>query len=191
MSGALRLEALPERRLPGPKEDFGQALRRRTVLGAAALAMLFAAGCASPRRPSVRVQGAARAHWSGRLSLRVDSDPEQNFFASFDLRGDARRGELALTTPLGNTLAQLRWSPEGAILRDSSGTRPFNSVDALVEAATGTAIPVQALFDWLDGRPSHAPGWTANLGQVSEGRLQAKRNAPLPTAELRVVFEQP
>ncbi|RYF43563.1 MAG: hypothetical protein EOO27_44210, partial [Comamonadaceae bacterium] len=69
-------------------------------------------------------------------------------------------------------------------------TRRFDSVDALVQAATGAAIPVGALFGWLAGRDDQIPGWTAELGQLSQGRLQARRDAPLPTADLRVVFER-
>ena len=54
---------------------------------------------------------------------------------------------------------------------------------------TGAALPVDALFQWLAGQPAAVPGWRADLSQVASGRLQAVRESPQPTADLRVVFE--
>ncbi|MES1264021.1 MAG: lipoprotein insertase outer membrane protein LolB [Variovorax sp.] len=124
------------------------------------------------------------------MSLRVDSDPVQTFSALFDLRGNPQAGDLTLTSPLGNTLAQLHWAPGTALLRNGGETRRFDSVEALAEAATGAAIPVGALFAWLAGRDEHVPGWRPNLTQVSTGRLQATRESPQPRADLRIVFER-
>lgn len=124
------------------------------------------------------------------MSLRIDSDPVQTFAALFELRGNAETGSLTLSTPIGSTLASLQWAPGEATLHDGRQTRRFDSVDALVQAATGAAIPVGALFGWLAGRNDQVPGWTAELGQLAQGRLQARRDAPLPTADLRVVFER-
>lgn len=124
------------------------------------------------------------------MSLRIDSDPVQTFAALFDLRGNAQTGELTLTSPIGSTLAALRWSPGEATLNDGRQVRRFGSVDALIEAATGAAIPVDALFGWLAGRNESVAGWTAQLGQFDKGRIQATRDTPLPRAELRIAFER-
>ena len=123
------------------------------------------------------------------MSLRVDDAPAQSFSALFDLRGDPRSGELTLTSPIGSTLGQARWSPGEAVLRNGAEVRRFDSVEALIEAATGAAIPVDALFAWLDGRDQPVAGWKADLSQVGAGRLQAVRSAPQPTADLRIVFD--
>ena len=48
-------------------------------------------------------------------------------------------------------------------------TREFDSVDALVAHATGAAIPVAALFDWLRGIDTPVPGWQADLSQLAAG----------------------
>ncbi len=124
------------------------------------------------------------------MSLRIDSEPVQTFAALFELRGTAQAGELILTTPIGSTLASLRWAPGEATLNDGRQTRRFESVDALIQAATGAAIPVGALFGWLAGRDEPVPGWTPELGQWAQGRLQARRQAPSPTADLRIAFER-
>jgi outer membrane lipoprotein LolB len=162
-------------------------LIRRSALLAGCAGLLLVTGCASPGRPA---GGAAIEAWSGRLSLRVDSEPVQSFSALFELRGAPQAGDLTLTSPIGSTLAQLHWSPGEALLRNGSETRRFDSVDALIEAATGAAIPVGALFSWLAGRDERVPGWRADLSQVGTGRLQATRDAPHPRADLRIVFER-
>ncbi|EJL73768.1 MULTISPECIES: lipoprotein insertase outer membrane protein LolB [unclassified Variovorax] len=124
------------------------------------------------------------------MSLRIDSEPVQTFAALFELRGSAETGDLTLTTPIGSTLAQLHWAPGEALLKDGSKTRRFDSVDALIEAATGAAIPVGALFGWLAGRNDPVPGWKPDLAQLGNGRLQAVRESPSPRADLRIVFER-
>ncbi|MBT2303509.1 hypothetical protein J7E70_23965 [Variovorax paradoxus] len=162
-------------------------MNRRLALSAGGAGVLLLAGCASPVGPTGALGTEA---WSGRLSLRIDSEPVQTFSALFELRGAPRAGELTLTSPIGSTLAQLHWAPGEALLKDGSKTRRFDSLDALIEAATGAAIPVAALFGWLAGREERVPGWRPDLSQIGTGRLQATRDAPQPRADLRIVFER-
>jgi len=125
------------------------------------------------------------------MALRVDGEPPQNFSAFFDLRGDAIAGELRLTSPIGSTLGVARWSPGEAVLEDGSRSRRFGSAEDLLKAATGAAIPLDALFGWLAGQSRPVPGWRADLGQFDAGRINAWRDTPQPRAELRVIFERP
>lgn len=169
--------------------DAADLSRRGAALLLSGLALGVLAGCAAP--PTVTRPGSPAAQtWSGRLSLRVDSEPVQTFSASFELRGDPQAGELTLTSPIGSILARLHWAPGEALLQNGSQMRRFDSVDALSEAATGAAIPVGALFAWLAGRNEAAPGWRPDLSRVAEGRLQATRESPQPRADLRLVFER-
>lgn len=163
---------------------------RRLLLKAAAgaLAAVLVAGCATPARPPAAEAAAGPESWSGRMSLRIDSEPVQTFSALFELRGGPGRGTLTLTTPIGSTLAVLQWSPGEALLKNGSETRRYASVDALIEAATGASIPVGALFGWLAGRDEAVPGWRPDLSQRAAGRLQAVRDSPLPRADLRIAF---
>jgi len=155
-------------------------------LGLAALALLLA-GCAVPPRtaapPGVQV-------WSGRLALAVEDQASQSFSAGFELKGSAEAGELSLFNPLGGIVALLSWTPGQATLRAGSTTRQFSSVEALAQEATGQPLPVAALFDWLAGKPTAVQGWEPDVSQVAEGRLRARRTAPPPAADLRVVFER-
>jgi outer membrane lipoprotein LolB len=163
---------------------------RRHYLGRAALlfTLLLLAGCAQPPLASAPQETDAPV-WRGRLALRVDSEPPQSFFAAFELRGQAHAGELQLFSPLGSTLARLQWSPGSARLHNNGETRQFDSLDALATQATGAAIPLAALFAWLAGQPVRSEGWEADLTQLNEGRLLARRSTPAPTSELRLILE--
>lgn len=125
------------------------------------------------------------------MSLTIKSEPEQSFTAGFELKGRTERGELTLISPLGNVLGVLRWAPGAAEL--DSGNRNiqrFESVDALMAQATGAAVPLAALFGWLQGDNATASGWTADLSRQGEGRILATRVQPLPQADLRVVLDR-
>ncbi len=166
-------------------------MKRRTSLRAATAAasglLLALAGCAvSPTRPEP-----AAPRWSGRLALQIEGRPEGSFSASFDLRGSARAGELELLTPLGGTAAWLQWTPQGARLRaPGQPERQAASLDELLVQATGTPLPVAALFDWLAGIPRVADGWQADLSGRAEGRLRARR-LTAPSADLRILLHTP
>ena len=162
---------------------------RRAALGALAAATLWVAGCAQPQRVAPRNEITAGA-WSGRLALQVEDNPSQSFSAGFELRGRPDAGELTLFNPLGGTLAALTWSPGSATLRSGNQVRQFESIDALVAGATGTAIPVASLFDWLAGNNTPVAGWEADLSQLADGRLRARRTAPPPMADLRVALDK-
>jgi outer membrane lipoprotein LolB len=157
--------------------------------GLLALSLAVLAGCATAP-PSPAPQASAAGPWSGRLALQVKDKPEQSFSAMFELKGTAQAGELSLSNPLGGTIALLSWSPGTATLRSNGQTRQFASVDALVEHATGSAIPVAALFEWLRGVPAAVPGWHADLSQLAQGRIFASRSEPPPQADLRVAIDR-
>ncbi|MBG9389561.1 outer membrane lipoprotein LolB [Caenimonas aquaedulcis] len=159
---------------------------RVSLLAASAL---FLAGCASAPKTE-RALAQDEGPWSGRLALQVEGNQSQSFAAGFDLRGNAASGELTLSNPLGGTLAVLSWAPGSAMLRNGGQTRQFESVDALVAHATGSAIPVAALFDWLRGTNTPVPGWQANLSLLPQGRLSAHRTHPQPEADLRIALER-
>jgi outer membrane lipoprotein LolB len=161
------------------------ALARWSLAGA----VVLAAGCAIPPKAPPGADRAA-GPWSGRLALQVEGNQRQSFSASFELKGTPDTGELALHNPLGGTVAVLAWAPGSAKLRTSGQVRDFDSVDALVTHATGAAIPVAALFDWLRGVDTPVRGWRTDLSLLGQGRLRAERFEPPPRADLRVILDQ-
>ena len=161
-------------------------MRRRLLLEATCGVALALSGCAvsthSPIFPT---------RWAGRLALQVPDDPRQSFSAGFELRGSAQAGELELLAPGGATVALLQWLPGQARLSGPGlPTRQGHSVDDLTRDLTGAAVPVSALFDWLEGRPAEVPGWQVDLSAQAQGRLSARRQAA-PQAHLRIVMERP
>ncbi|MES2939950.1 MAG: lipoprotein insertase outer membrane protein LolB [Pseudomonadota bacterium] len=166
-------------------------LRGRSVGWTAALAaLLLVQGCATPRQPSAPAGQVQAQAVSGRLALQVEGQAGQSFSASFELRGAAQAGELELFSPLGSTLAKLSWDANGAALNNGGKTQQFTSLDALAAAATGTPIPIAALFDWLAGTDTAVPGWRVDLSQLQQGRIHARRLDPPPVADLRVAIER-
>lgn len=163
-----------------------QPSRRASLLWLAST--LLIASCATPVRE--RSPDARMGLWTGRLALQVEDKPSQSFSAGFELRGQATTGELTLLNPVGGTLAVLSWAPGAATLKASGQAQQFASVDALVEHATGSAIPMTALFDWLAGANTAVPGWKADLSQLGQGRLQALRQQPAPAVDLRVILDR-
>ena len=154
--------------------------RRLSLLACTALL----AACATPRAPQV-----GQAAWTGRLGLQVHSLPPQSVSVGFELTGSPQAGELALTSPLGNTLATVRWAPGQAELQRGGQVMRRDSLDELTTELGGTALPVAALFAWLRGQPEAAAGWEADLSRQPEGRINARRLTPEPAAELRIIFE--
>jgi outer membrane lipoprotein LolB len=167
---------------------------RRLLCAAVTLSLL--GGCASLAPPP------PAPDLAGRLAVNVDAaagSPARSFSADFDLRGNAERGLLRLTGPLGATLAEVRWQPGTAELSDGQGTRRFDTLDDMAQALFGEPLPLAALLDWLRGRPwAGAPsqprddgfeqlGWRIGLAGFADGRLQATRDrAPAVTVRARV-----
>ncbi len=150
-----------------------------------AIALLWMTGCAQ----SVKNSANEENFWSGRLALQVEDQASQSFSALFELRGSAQNGGLVLISPLGNRLAQLDWKDGHAQLTTGAKqTRESDSLDNLLHEATGTRIPVAALFSWLQGMQATAPGWQADLSGIADGRLLARRTDPVPQATLRIAL---
>jgi outer membrane lipoprotein LolB len=137
----------------------------------------------------VRVPSEQQPVWQGRLSVTVQSEPPQATSASFTLQGNAHNGTLDLFTPLGTTVASLHWSPQAAYLEQGSRADEFGSLDELTTKTTGAALPVQALFGWLRGQPTTVIGWTSDLSQLDQGKLNAKRQWPEPVVILRIQLD--
>jgi outer membrane lipoprotein LolB len=82
----------------------------------------------------------------------------------------------------------MRWGPARAELDNSGEVRKFESFSALAATVTGTDLPLSALFQWLSGTKSEAPGWQVDLSQFDQGRITARRITPLPEVDLRIIL---
>jgi outer membrane lipoprotein LolB len=153
-----------------------------------AFATLLLAACATPTRTTGTFD--AQNQWAGRLAIHVTGDTPQSLSADFELQGDAQTGSLLFLSPLGTAVARLDWAPGLAQLRQGGKTEQFASLNVLVLQATGTELPVAALFDWLHGTDTEAPGWRVDLQELPQGKLQAWRDDTTAPARLRILLER-
>jgi len=149
---------------------------------------LVLAGCATPQHDAGRPV-ANGDPWSGRLSVRLESEPAQSFAAGFELHGNARQGRLSLFSPFGATLAQLTWSPSMAQLQADGKAQSFASLDALTQQVVGTELPLAGIFAWLRGEQAEFGDWVPEVQDRSAGRLVARRTLPAPVVEMRLILE--
>jgi outer membrane lipoprotein LolB len=181
--------------MSGAPRQGGAVRMSRWLLAMTVATLGLLSACASLTPP--HAQGSQML--SGRLSLRVDSDPVRALSATFELSGNAQSGALVLSSPLGATLAQARWMPGEAVLETPGARARYSDLDSLAEQALGERVPLAALFDWLRGKPwADAPseslpggepgftqlGWRVGLARYSEGWVEAKRDA-VPAVTMR------
>lgn len=153
--------------------------------------LMWLSACSTPSLRPQATNTATPAFWSGRLALQIESSPSQNLSANFELLGSAQQGELLLLSPLGTTLGRLRWQPGLARLDQGDQHWQDSSVQTLTEQLTGTALPLDALFQWLAGQTQSAAGWQVDLSQFQDlGRLRAKRLQPEPRALLKLQLDR-
>ena len=148
-------------------------------------------GCTTPNRTTkpFSAEQVNAPEWQGRISVQVLGDAPSSMSASFLLRGDAKNGELDLYSPLGTTLGALQWTPQLVQLSDGGKHQYFNSLAELTEKTTGAALPVEAIFGWLQGQQINATGWQADLSNMSQGSLSARRTEPAPEVTLRIKLD--
>jgi len=172
-------------------------IRRFVLMTLAALV----GGCASTPQTDESLRG--------RLSVQVaaiDTAPPRSMSAAFVLSGDAVVGRLDLNTPIGTTLARASWAPGYVELATPQGTTSHASLGDMTREVVGEVLPVEALFDWLRGRPwSGAPsrtnsppmdagfeqlGWRVDLSRFEAGGLAARRDSP-PAVAVQVRLDRP
>jgi outer membrane lipoprotein LolB len=76
-------------------------------------------------------------------------------------------------------------------LQQGERIQTFADMPGLLQAATGAALPLNAVFDWLKGNPASSPGWDVDLSQHAQGRIRAHRSTPLPAVQLLIVLQSP
>lgn len=141
-------------------------------LVAACGAALVAAGCATPTAPPIVAEPArAPNFWSGRFAVTYTEGGyqprEERSSGRFSLLADGARRELELSSPLGQTMAQVTLESGEATLVASDGRQyRAESGEALTESVFGWRVPIGDLPRWLAGR-------VARPTQREDGRVVA------------------
>ena len=135
-----------------------------------ALACLLAlqlAGCATPPGlpdsavSSVTAPGYhAAIELGGRLTVRYQRNgQDQAMHGSFSWSQTAARTFVTLSSPLGQTLATIELTPQGAtLIQPGQPARSAADADALAADAFGWPLPVANLRNWLQGYTLDAQG---------------------------------
>jgi outer membrane lipoprotein LolB len=110
------------------------------------------------------------------------------------LTGNAQRGRLDLSTPIGVTMARASWQPGAVSVETPQGKSQHASLADMSRQVLGEELPVAAMFDWLRGRPwlgagsfaalpdepvgFHQLGWAVDLSRFDQSRIAARRSEP-------------
>ena len=178
----------------------------RCAAAGAVLAVMLT-GCAT--RPAAVDPLMSGDRFSGRMSVQidaVDAEPARSTSGAFELMGNAQRGRLDLTTPIGSTVARARWEPAGVFLETPQGNSQHPSLMDMTRTMLGEELPVPAMFDWLRGRPwsgadsvaassnepagFHQLGWAVDLSKFDQARIVARRSTP-PVVIVQVRLDRP
>ena len=133
-------------------------ITRRFALLAIAAAL---AGCATTSLSTSPV-AAYRDHidLSGRLSVNYQKDGQpQSVTGKFTWVQRPGQIDVSLASPLGQTLATIRVTPEEAVLTQAERLpQVARDIDTLTAKTLGWELPVSGLRDWLQGYATDAQG---------------------------------
>jgi outer membrane lipoprotein LolB len=133
---------------------------KKLILSVAACAVL--AGCATtPTGPLPPLPAYREAlELAGRISVtyRKAGNPE-SLSGKFNWQQQPGKVDVALFSPLGQTVARISVTPAQATLEQSDKPpRTAASIDALTAQTLGWQLPVGGLKDWLQGYATDAQG---------------------------------
>ncbi len=118
---------------------------------------------------------------AGRMSVRYQ---ERAFSSALRWKQNAAGDEIWLNTPLGQTLAYLQDSRDGATLTTAEQKQyRAQSIESLTQSAFGWRFPLAGLRYWVLGQT--APG----VAHASLARDDANRITHFVQADWRVAFE--
>lgn len=159
---------------------------RRGFVAAAPCAVLtsWLAGCSAP--PKLAASQGLFA--SGRLSLTLDGPPAQHLQAAFELTGTPQAGGLVLLHPLGGTVLEVNWQPNHASAQRGADVWHAPDVLQLTQQLLNTALPVQALFEWIQRKTTAYEGWQP-LASHPNQPIVVQRLQPDAQAVLRIALD--
>ena len=130
------------------------------------LSLFIVTGCASVAttapRPEAELRTTAataerqyqpKIQISGRINIQYQqADKPQNMPGNFEWEQDAQGIRINLLSQLGQTLARITQTANGAVL-EQSGKEPRQAadIDQLLQTTLGWSLPVAGMRDWLQG----------------------------------------
>ncbi|MFZ6680166.1 lipoprotein insertase outer membrane protein LolB [Undibacterium sp. Tian12W] len=135
------------------------------LLASTLFCTLFSTGCASlnspaqvPATASTATTASTRQYQqkiqiSGKISIQYQqADKPQSLPGGFEWEQDAQGIRINLLSPLGQTMARITQTAQGATLeQDGKVPRTASDLDQLLQDTLGWSLPVAGLRDWLQG----------------------------------------
>ena len=125
------------------------------------LSLVWLASCATVHEgPLSERNYQASIAVGGRLSVRYDQDGSaQSLQGKFHWKQHGERTDIALYSPLGQTIATIAITPELSVMTQSGGEQmQAPDVTALTQQVLGWPMPVDGLRFWLQGFAQSADG---------------------------------
>ncbi len=124
---------------------------------------LLLTGCATTSAPPSQASVAAyrdSIDLSGRLSVNYEKDGKpETLSGKFNWTQTPAAVEVALSSPLGQTIARITVTPDSATLVQADrAPRVARDIDTLTQQTLGWSLPVSGLRDWLQGYATAADG---------------------------------
>ena len=114
---------------------------------------------------------------AGRISVSANGT---NSYGNFEWQRVATQDTLALTTPLGQTVALIQRDASGITLTANTQTRHAENVEQLTEDMLGWPLPLDNLSWWISGTPApnspsqmRAQGFEQNGWQIDYRQWQS------------------
>lgn len=145
------------------------------------LAAVLLAGCASAPAVPDRSTATATARsyhaaieLGGRLSVRYQRNgQDEALHGSFTWSQSGSRTFVTLLSPLGQTLATIELTPQGAtLMQPGQAARNAADADALAADAFGWPLPVAGLRNWLQGYALDAQGRRSAIATGSDSPIR-------------------
>ncbi len=184
--------------------DWGRRLARAAIV----VGGLLLAACATESLPPRALAPDALFIVEGRMSVVVAQGVDgmakstSGRFSWTERRGQS---EIALYSPLGETIAQIEVRDGLAVLRSADGSLEYAPTpEALMARVVGVALPVAGLRDWMRGRTragaARAPdafdedGWHVSYPRMSDDGRSPKvvrlERAQPSAVDVRIVIDE-
>lgn len=134
----------------------------KLVTSSCAAIVLAACATTAPTSMSQSPVGAYREviDLAGRLSVNYEKDGKpETLSGKFNWSQKGERIDVALASPLGQTLAKISVTPDSATLTQTDqAPRVAKDINSLTAQALGWSLPVAGLRDWLQGYATASGG---------------------------------
>ena len=113
---------------------------------------------------------------SGKISIQYQQNEKaETLSGNFEWQQNGQELTITLSSPLGQTIAIIRETPEGASLQQAKQeTRYAPNVEQLLYESLGWTLPVAGLRDWLQGFDRSASGQRIMVATRDHQRIMSQ-----------------